>query len=186
MGPAQREGSAHSSLSSQAARPVAPPGPGPRGDSPRVLHGLQPWHPPAVGKTLISAIAGDLTLNFVVDKGHGKGRCRSLACRENRSFGSGCILFQSGSSKKVAMQCVCVYLCMQNYCRTEYMGLYLLTSLMTTEGFPHTCYFCAISKPNPTRCSLCTRVPSGSSKGQPTAMGFSILQRSVIPPMDST
>lgn len=82
--------------------------------------------------------------------------------------------------------CVCVYLCVQNYCRTAYMGLYLLTSLMTTEGFPHTCYFCAISKPNPTRCSLCTRVPSGSSKGEPPAMGFSILQRSVIPPVDPT
>lgn len=74
---------------------------------PGVLHGLEPTF---LGKTLISA-AAELTLNFVVDKGHGKGSCRSLVCRENRSFGYSCVLFQSGSSKKVTIQCVCVCVC---------------------------------------------------------------------------
>lgn len=91
-----------------------------------------PWGPAwagALGKTLISAVAGELTLNFVVDKGHGKGRWRPLVCRES------CILFQSGSSKRWQYR-EGVWVCVQNYCRTAYLGLYLLTLLMTSEGFP--------------------------------------------------
>lgn len=108
-GPAQQEGSVHSSVSPQQLSQWHPrPGALWRFPLPRVLHGLEPWCPPALGKTLISAVAGEFTLNFVVDKGHSKGRCRPLVCREDTNFGYSCVLFQSGSSKKVAIQCVCV------------------------------------------------------------------------------
>lgn len=60
--------------------------------------------------------------------------------------------------QEVAIQgvVVCWGVCVQNYCRTASMSLYLLTLLVTSEGFPHTCYFCSISNPNPTRSSLHT------------------------------
>lgn len=83
-------------------------------------------------------------------------------CAEKTSFGSSCVLFQSGSSKKVAIQCV--YVCALT---VELHTWVLPTLFMSSEGFPHTCYFCSISNPNPTRCSLCTRVPWAAPSDSP-------------------
>ena len=61
-------------------------------------------------KNLIRLITGEFTLNFVVDRRHRAGG-RSLVCRETSSFGHTGILFQSGSSKKAAMQRACACVC---------------------------------------------------------------------------
>lgn len=61
-------------------------------------------------ETLICPKTAELSLNFVVDKSHGVGRGGPW-CAEKTSFGYTCILFQSGSSKKVAIQHVCVFVC---------------------------------------------------------------------------
>lgn len=107
-------------------------------------------------------------------------------CTENRSFGYTRILFQSGSSKKVAIQrvCVCVYVCIcvcKITVEAKYMGLHLLTLLITGEGFSHaqssSCWrsgcrarplpyalaVCSGSSPNSARCSPYDRVPFGTS-----------------------
>lgn len=69
---------------------VAPPGPGP----------LQPQHSPIwtpharvllLEETLISPIAGEFTLNLVVDKTHGVGG--KGPCRENSSFATPLVYF---------------------------------------------------------------------------------------------
>lgn len=69
-------------------------------------------------KTLISAVAGELTLNFVVDKGHGKGRCRPLVCREDKLWLQLC--FISIWKQQEGGNTVCVCVC--TYCRTAYVG----------------------------------------------------------------
>lgn len=104
----------------------------------------------------------------------------SLVCTENRSFGYTCILFQSGSSKKVVVQRACVFVCRITV-EAKYVGLYLLTLLIIGEGSSHTqsssrqrsirapwplhhaLAIRSISNPSSTRRSLC-KVPFGSSE----------------------